>query len=130
MTANLDLDVELRDIVGVGNFEYQRAMAVTGPMPMAMFNNYVNIIDKSGVPQQLEEWAALERSARHRVGGRRRKQVAAPALACEEPSHEAGRPVLPDAEASSALHRRAGHRRRRPRRTARRPASVDATVTP
>ncbi|WP_217583724.1 hypothetical protein [Microbacterium sp. GbtcB4] len=46
MTANLDLDVELRDIVGVGNFEYQRAMAVTGPMPMAMFNNYVNIIDK------------------------------------------------------------------------------------
>ena len=61
MSANLDLDAELRDIVGVGNFEYQRAMAVTGPMPMAMFNNYVNIIDKSGVPQQLEEWAALER---------------------------------------------------------------------
>ncbi|PYD00773.1 hypothetical protein B4U78_008585 [Microbacterium esteraromaticum] len=61
MSAHLDLDAELRDIVGVGNFEYKRAMAVTGPMPMAMFNNYVDIIDRSGVPQQLEEWAALER---------------------------------------------------------------------
>lgn len=61
MTAHLDLDAELRDIVGVGNFEYKRAMAVTGPMPMAMFNNYLNIIDRSGVPQQLEQWAALER---------------------------------------------------------------------
>ncbi|MDF2559006.1 MAG: hypothetical protein K0R99_452 [Microbacterium sp.] len=61
MTAHLDLDAELRDIVGVGNFEYKRGMAVTGPMPMAMFNNYVDIIDKSGVPRQLEQWAALER---------------------------------------------------------------------
>lgn len=61
MSTHLDLDAELRDIVGVGNFEYKRAMAVTGPMPMAMFNNYVDIIERSGVPQQLEEWAALER---------------------------------------------------------------------
>lgn len=61
MSTHLDLDAELREIVGVGNFQYKRAMAVTGPMPMALFNNYVDIIDRSGVAQQLEEWAALER---------------------------------------------------------------------
>jgi len=61
VSAQLDLDAELRDIVGVGNFQYKRAMAVSGPMPMAMFNNYVDLIDRSGVPQQLEKWAALER---------------------------------------------------------------------
>ncbi|NJI58619.1 hypothetical protein HCX50_04155 [Microbacterium oxydans] len=68
MSSALNLDEELRSIVGVGNFQYKRAMAVTGPMPMAMFNNYVDIIDRSGVPQQLEEWAGLERK---RASGRK-----------------------------------------------------------
>jgi hypothetical protein len=61
VSIQLDLDAELRDIVGVGNFQYKRAMAVSGPMPTAMFNSYVDIIDRSGVPQQLERWAAIDR---------------------------------------------------------------------
>lgn len=61
MSTELNLDEELRKVVGAGNFEYKRAMAVTGPMPMAVFNSYADIIDRSGVPQALQQWAGLER---------------------------------------------------------------------
>lgn len=61
-TIELNLDEELQKVVGAGQFEYERAMAITGPMPMAIFNSYVRLIDRSGVPDQLNEWATLGRA--------------------------------------------------------------------
>ena len=61
-SVELNLDEELQKVVGAGRFEFDRAMAVTGPMPMAIFNSYVHLIDRSGVPDQLNAWAALERT--------------------------------------------------------------------
>lgn len=37
-------------------------MACTGTRPMALVGNYVDVIDRSSVPRQLEEWATLERN--------------------------------------------------------------------
>lgn len=63
-SAEHNLDEELKHIVGVSHREYRRAMAVTGPMPMAMFNRFVELIDRSGVPAQLEAWANAERKSK------------------------------------------------------------------
>ncbi|WP_096359259.1 hypothetical protein [Microbacterium sp. TPU 3598] len=61
MTSELNLDAELRNVIGVGHFAYKRAMAVTGEMPMDLFNSFVDIVDRSGVPQALQKWAGQER---------------------------------------------------------------------
>lgn len=63
-----DLDTELRHIVGVGNEEYERALAVHGPLPTAMFNKYVELVDRSGVIEQLEKW---REGARKNTAGRK-----------------------------------------------------------
>lgn len=68
MSAELNLDAELRSVIGVGHFAYKRAMAVTGEMPMELFNSFVDIVDRSGVPQALEGWA---RAKRKKASGRR-----------------------------------------------------------
>lgn len=68
MSAELNLDTELRNVIGVGHFAYKRAMAVTGEMPMDLFNTFMDIVDRSGVPQALETWA---RHPRKKASGRK-----------------------------------------------------------
>lgn len=62
------LDDELMKVVGVGHFEYRRAMANSGNMPMAMFNEIVRQVDRSGVVEKLERW---DREARKSKAGRK-----------------------------------------------------------
>lgn len=57
------LDRELEKVVGVGHFEYRRAMSVTGNMPMRMFNALVRLVDESGVIEKLAEWDQERRKA-------------------------------------------------------------------
>ena len=74
------LDDELKKIVGVGHFEYQRARAQTSNMPMKMFNALVDLVDRSGVVEKLEEWDALERKSNV---GRKPKMTARAVLVIE-----------------------------------------------
>lgn len=55
------LDDELKKVIGVGEFEYRGAMAVSGNMPMRMFNALVRLVDESGVIEKLTEWDGEER---------------------------------------------------------------------
>lgn len=58
------LDDELEKVIGVGDFEYRRTMAVTGNMPMRMFNALVQLVDSSGVIEKLAEWDQEERKSK------------------------------------------------------------------
>lgn len=57
-------DAEMKKVVGVGWDDWDNALAVTGPLPMAMYNAVVDLIDRSGVVPELEAWALETRRSK------------------------------------------------------------------
>lgn len=55
------IDDFMRDLLGVSEDEYERSISVKGPLPMAMFNQLVKLVDRSGVVEMVTIWDKEER---------------------------------------------------------------------